>query len=620
MKLRFFVLLALLAGSCFAQTPPSDVPAPPLVMDSSVRVDRSGALTVLEGGQWKVSVGKGYPTRVLGDGRGPQPRPLTSFSAVTASSWWLTTPFEGYQSLDQGQTWTKVLDREQLKRGANLTAMVASPLDFTLRAVGTSFHGLWLSTDAGTTWTVQDDLEVAHPYSDGSKEQINTVAWSSAVPRRLYASVGKEGGRLWAFETDTGKKQSFVFPGGSYLNIPEALATHLEGKTEILEVRTRTAWWRYNLDTGVWAKVADRTDVPVWDEAKAKRMEASKDKRGFYLSSFTVSQPGQLAKHLDSMGKLGLNAVVIDFKNDFGEVVYNSQVPLALEAKTVKVLFDAPSVIKTVHDKGFYLIARIVVFKDKRLYPYDHHKYALWDSQTNQPWGFIDKTVAADGTETPVQKEFWVDSYSQDVWDYNVALARELQGLGVDEVQFDYIRFPSDGPVERIVNRFQVPGMTRLDALESFLQRARSALTIPMSVDIYGYNGYFVTDHLGQNMTMMSRYVDAISAMLYPSHFWKTFLPGMDYVARAHIIYQDGSDRTWLNTDRRVNVRPWVQTFLIGGELKMTDARIADYVDQQLSGVQASKASGFLMWNASNRYYMVTKPVTPYATTTQLPY
>ena len=174
--------------------------------------------------------------------------------------------------------------------------------------------------------------------------------------------------------------------------------------------------------------------------------------------------------------------------------------------------------------------------------------------------------------------------------------------------------------MNRIVNRFQVEGMTRLDALESFLQRARAGLSIPISVDIYGYNGYFITDHLGQNMLMMSKYVDAISAMLYPSHFWKTFLPNMDYLDRAHIIYQDGSDRTWMNTGRRVHVRPWVQTFLLAGERQMSDQRISDYVDKQLDGVAKSKASGFLLWNSSNRYYMVTKSVTPFATTTVLPY
>jgi hypothetical protein len=564
-----------------------------------------GTLVIRDGVSWKPLLGQGYPTRVTDSGSGP--RPLTSFSEVSPASWWITTPFEGYFSADQGATWTKVLDRETFRLGANLSALAGSPLEPARWAAGTTFHGLWLSNDAGKKWAVQDDLDVAYPYDDGTREQVNALAWSSTQPSLLYVSVGKDGSKLWMFDTATNKKTALAFPGGGYLDIPEALATHREGQSEILEVRMRSAWWRGDLAAGTWTS---EPRIPtVFDAAKLKRLETSQGKRAFYLTSANAGKPGQLDAHLDQMAKLGLNAVVIDFKNDLGEVVYDSQVPLAKIAKTIKIAFDAPSVIKTVHDKGFYLIARLVVFKDRRLYGYQNNKYALWDSQTKKPWGFFQTITASDGTTSELQKEFWVDSYSSDVWDYNVALARELQDLGVDEVQFDYIRFPSDGPVNRIVNRFKVDGMTRLDALESFLQRARAGLSIPISVDIYGYNGYFITDHLGQNLVMMSRYVDAISAMLYPSHFWMTFLPGMDYVERARIIYQDGSDRTWMNTDGRVNVRPWVQTFLIGGELKMTDARIAAYVDAQLDGVKNSKASGFLMWNQSNRYYMVTKPV-----------
>ncbi len=564
-----------------------------------------GTLMVRAGTVWKPLVGTGYPTRVTDAGSGP--RPLTSFSAVSAASWWITTPFEGYFSADQGASWTKVLDRDTFKPGANLAVLTASPLEPTRWAAGTTFHGLWLSSDSGKKWSLQDDVDVAYPYDDGTREQINALAWSSAQASLLYVAVGKDGGKIWALDTATGKKKTIEFPGGSYLNVPDALASHLEGKAEILEVRTRSAWWRGDLVAGTWT--SEPRAAVVLDAAKTQRLALSQGKRAFYLTSTNAGKPGQLEAHLTQMGKLGLNAVVIDFKNDLGEVVYDSQVPLAKTAKTVRVAFDAKDVIQRVHAQGFYLIARLVVFKDKRLYGYENNKYALWDNTTQKPWGFIQTVTKPDGTTEDVQKEFWVDSYSSDVWDYNVALAKELQELGVDEVQFDYIRFPSDGPVNRIVNRFKVDGMTRLDALESFLQRARAGLTIPISVDIYGYNGYFITDHLGQNLVMMSRYVDAVSAMLYPSHFWMTFLPGMDYVERAKIIYQDGSDRTWMNTAGRVNVRPWVQTFLIGGELKMTDARIAAYVDAQLSGVKNSKASGFLMWNQSNRYYMVTKPV-----------
>ena len=612
------LILSLLASTSLGAETPTAAAVPVRVMDQSVKVDYDGILQRLEQGTWKPWIGAGYPIQVLGEGK--RPRPLTSFQESPDGRWWISTPFEGYVSLDQGTAWTSVLKRETLHPGANLTAFSGSPVDKTHWAAGTSFHGLWLSRDAGATWQIQDDLEQAYPYDDGSREQVNAFAWSSVDPDTLYVSVGKNGSHLWVWNTKTGDRRIWTFPGAGELDLPRAISAHAENGQDVIEIRTRTAWWRGDVSAQTWIKLEDRTDVPVWDAAKAKRMEDSKDKHGFYLSSSTVSKPGELERHLDEMKKKGLNAVVIDFKNDQGQLVYDSRLPLAHKAGAVHIEFKAADVIRLVHAKGFYLIARQVVFKDKKLWAYDHNKYALWDKKTNKPWGNYEPIPQADGTTEVEPKEYWVDSYSSDIWDYNVAVSKELQNLGVDEVQYDYIRFPSDGPTQRIDNRYEVDGMTRMDALESFLQRARAQLTLPLSVDIYGYNGYFITDHLGQNMVMMSKYVDAISAMLYPSHFWRTFLPKMNYFERAKVIYQDGCDRTFMNTGGRVHVRPWVQTFLIGGELKFTDAQINLYLKDQLGGLAHSKASGFLMWNASNRYYMVTQPIEPYLTTTTLPY
>ncbi len=156
--------------------------------------------------------------------------------------------------------------------------------------------------------------------------------------------------------------------------------------------------------------------------------------------------------------------------------------------------------------------------------------------------------------------------------------------------------------------------MTRLDALEAFLKTARANISIPISVDIYGFNGYFEADYLGQNMDMMSKYVDVISPMFYPSHFFKPFLWDMNYFERARIIYQDGSDRAWMGTKGRVNIRPWVQSFLLGGERKFSTPHYIEYLEKQLDGVQHSHAEGFLLWNNMNDYYMLTKSVAPYET------
>ena len=608
-----FILVALLFAS---MTMPAETVVSARVIDSTAWLDAGGYLVVPG---FDAAAATGFPTRRLGANPLPVQRPLTSLGTPSDLLWTITTPYEGFASRDRGRSWTKVLDREAFKPGANLSALAGNPGVPAVWAAGTTFHGLFLTTDNGKTWVQQPDFETAYGYDDGAREPINALAWSAKDPALLWAFAGKQGGHLWQLDSKTGKKSLLAFPGGGYLDNPTAVASHLEGGLEVVEVRASKAWWRLEVATEKWTKLADR-DLPVWDSAKRERMEKSKDKLGFYVSAYQAARADLLKGHLDFMGKNGLNAIVIDFKNDFGEINYASKVPFAVQAKLSKPVFDAAALIKTVHDRGYYLIARVVVFKDNRLYKYNNFQYALYDSSTKKPWGNVEEVVAEDGTKSLVQKEFWVDTYNQDVWAYNIALAKELQELGVDEIQFDYIRFPSDGPVNRIVNRAKVDGMSRIDALEGFLQGARAALTIPMSVDIYGYNGYFITDHLGQNMPMLARYVDAISPMSYPSHFYRSFLPKYSYLDRARIIYQDGSDRAWMSTNRQVHIRPWAQTFLIGGELKFDDATISNYVDRQLEGIQKSKASGFLLWNSSNRYYMVTKPVTPFATTTYLPY
>jgi hypothetical protein len=122
--------------------------------------------------------------------------------------------------------------------------------------------------------------------------------------------------------------------------------------------------------------------------------------------------------------------------------------------------------------------------------------------------------------------EYWVDPFSEEVWEYNVAIARELVSRGFDEIQFDYIRFPTDG--ENLGNaryRWQEAGMDKESALMSFLSYARSHIQAPISIDIYGANGWYRTGaRTGQDVELLARYVDVICPMFYPSHFEQGFL------------------------------------------------------------------------------------------------
>ncbi|MFW5811713.1 MAG: putative glycoside hydrolase [Alkalispirochaetaceae bacterium] len=202
-------------------------------------------------------------------------------------------------------------------------------------------------------------------------------------------------------------------------------------------------------------------------------------------------------------------------------------------------------------------------------------------------------------------REHWVDQSSPEVWEYNVALAEELAARGVDEIQFDYIRFPSDGPTERIAHPYHREGMSREDALESFLTLARKRIAVPVGVDVFGFNGFYEMDYLGQNIKLLAGLVDVISPMWYPSHFSREFLPGMSYLDWARAIHELGSRRGRLITGDRAIIRPYVQAFLIGGELEMDEPTYRRYLIEQLEGAEAGGSDGYLLWNFSGRYYMV---------------
>ncbi len=309
-----------------------------------------------------------------------------------------------------------------------------------------------------------------------------------------------------------------------------------------------------------------------------------------------------------------MNSIIVDFKDEYGLLAYDSALEAPKRIGAVRPRFSAADMVRKAHANGLYLVARVVVFRDRQLYNSDGYTYAVWDRVAKGPWRFLKRNVDSDtGEEILVQGEYWVDPYSEAVWRYNADIARELQERGVDEVQFDYIRFPSDGDLSRISYRYRREGMGKLEALESFLAVAREAVSIPISTDVYGYCGWArISNWVAQNIEIFSRYVDVISPMYYPSHFPRPFLGSMQYLARAKYIYTEGSDRAAQIVQGRSLIRPYVQAFRIGGELTFPPAVYSSYLVSQVQGVLLSAASGFTLWNASNDYYMLTSSLAPF--------
>ena len=228
------------------------------------------------------------------------------------------------------------------------------------------------------------------------------------------------------------------------------VAFRQDGERWLLEVRTDAERWTLQPETGAW-RLAERLGVekPV-DPAWAARRAAASGRFGIYVSAYKASGR-YLDEHIAFLKRHGLNSMVVDCKEDYGVVAYDTRLEWPKRIGAVRPYFKIDELVAKAHAAGIYLIGRILVFRDKGLYNAPGYPYTAWDRVSNAPWRYVQTTTDAETGETSsYQGEYWVDPYSEDVWRYNIDIAREVQDRGFDEIQFDYIRFPSDGPLSRL--------------------------------------------------------------------------------------------------------------------------------------------------------------------------
>lgn len=318
-------------------------------------------------------------------------------------------------------------------------------------------------------------------------------------------------------------------------------------------------------------------------------------------------------KYMKVLTDNNLDSIVINMKDDYGLLRYNSTDSKVLEKAYVSsYAIDLDTFIPQFKEKDIYLIARIVVFKDKNLWKYSNGKYAIKDSTTGNPWMGIRNTTEDEETGeiiTNYYDEQWVDPYSQDVWAYNVAIAQELINKGFDEIQFDYIRFPTDGyNLNKADFTFQDSGMDKESALISFLSYARDNIDAPIAIDIYGANGWYRTGaRTGQDVEILSSYVDVICPMFYPSHFEQIFLAYEPAIERPYRVYYYGTYRNSIISRNKALIRPWIQAFYLNCSYdKLYYDDNGDYVRREMFGVRDSTQTGYMFWNNSGRYTDLT--------------
>ncbi|MBR5966076.1 MAG: hypothetical protein IK015_08200 [Treponema sp.] len=332
--------------------------------------------------------------------------------------------------------------------------------------------------------------------------------------------------------------------------------------------------------------------------------------KSLYVPAYQAHLPGGFEKFKKLILDNKLNSLVIDMKDDYGLMRFDAQDPLLTQKGVVsKYALDLDKFVKTFKEENIYLIARIVVFKDRNLSNYNNGQYAVWDKKYNRQWQGISGTeTLEDGTtQTRYYDEHWVDPFCPEVWEYNVAIAKELIARGFDEIQFDYIRFPTDG--QNLYNasyRWQTAGMDKEGALRSFLSYARENIDAPIGIDIYGANGWYRSGtRTGQDVETLAQYVDVICPMFYPSHFEHKFMNYYPNEERPYRIYYYGTYRNTVIARDRVVVRPWVQAFFLNVPY---DRQFYDkeYVLKEVFGVRDSVDRGYMFWNNVANYVKIS--------------
>ncbi|WP_338787407.1 putative glycoside hydrolase [Metabacillus sp. FJAT-53654] len=323
--------------------------------------------------------------------------------------------------------------------------------------------------------------------------------------------------------------------------------------------------------------------------------------RGVYVTGHSAG--GTTFEKLTSLVKSSdLNAMVIDIKDDYGNLTYLPEKSSPFYPISKNYIKDPKKVLKTLEKEQIYPIARVVVFKDTVL------------ATKNPEWSFKDgEKVWKNG-----RGESFVNPFLQEVWDYNVNIAIEAAKLGFQEIQFDYVRFPEgferrDDELTFNEGKYaksdQDNVQKRVTAVTDFVSYAKEKLKpygIKVSVDIFGYTATLPeAPGIGQNFSKISEHVDVISSMIYPSHWTSYFGISKPDLEPYRLITEYAkleSQKLALIKNKPIS-RPWIQDFTASYLGKGNYQQYGkEEVEAQIKALNEQGINEFLLWNAGNTY------------------
>ncbi len=304
---------------------------------------------------------------------------------------------------------------------------------------------------------------------------------------------------------------------------------------------------------------------------------------GVHATGWTWATPILKDPIMDMIDAGLINTVQLDLKDEAGEIWYDTEVELAHEIGAVTVLFDLPTVVEELHQKGVRVVARIVNFRDPIL-----ANYAI--ATGNMNWVVQNPDGSAYG-----QYGGFTNPFDPDVREYNIALAEEAARLGVDDVMFDYVRRPDT------LSELVYPGGdgTPEDAIVSFLEESRPRVIesgARLGAAVFGIAATRPTE-VAQDIPRMAEHVDYVAPMVYPSH-WGPGEYGVDNpnAQPYDITFRSLVDFVELTEGTGAHVVSWLQDFSLGIAYGPAEVR---------AQIEASRDAGvpnILLWDAATTY------------------
>ncbi len=314
--------------------------------------------------------------------------------------------------------------------------------------------------------------------------------------------------------------------------------------------------------------------------------------RALYLTGWVAGSSKLRQPLIDLAERTEINALVIDIKDYTGHLSFVPNDPgLLASGVAERRIADIEALIHDLHERGIYVIGRVAVFQDN-FFVDKHPELAVRRKSDGEIW--------RDRKGIP-----WLEVGAEPVWDYTVAIAREAHARGFDEINFDYIRFPSDGPMNDISYQFYDPTVeTRADVLEKFfifLDQQLADLPLPLSADLFGLATVNKDDlGIGQVLERAAAHFDYLAPMVYPSHYASGFLGYKKPATAPYEVVKYSMDQASLRvafpTSTPEKLRPWLQDFDLGA------IYTAEMVRVQKQAVYDSGLDSWMLWDPANKY------------------